>query len=102
MRIALFGYGKMGKAIERIALQRGHRIITKVDTPEDTIDYKEVDVAIDFSTPQAAFNNISSALTTTLLLLVVLRDGLSGMMKSQNFAITRKEVLFTLLTLVWE
>jgi 4-hydroxy-tetrahydrodipicolinate reductase len=62
MRIALFGYGKMGKAIERIALQRGHRIITKVDTPEDTIDYKEVDVAIDFSTPQAAFNNISSAL----------------------------------------
>ncbi|MDY7395549.1 4-hydroxy-tetrahydrodipicolinate reductase [Aureibaculum sp. 2210JD6-5] len=59
MKIALFGYGKMGKTIERIALERGHTIVAKIDV--DTTDYElsKADVAIDFSVPAEAFNNIN-------------------------------------------
>jgi len=61
MKIALLGYGKMGKAIETIALQRGHTIVIK--TSRDTnYNIKEADVAIDFSVPTAAFNNISNCI----------------------------------------
>ena len=62
MKIALLGYGKMGKTIEKIALQRGHEIVLKID--ENSVDYDitSVDVAIDFSIPSAAFNNISNCL----------------------------------------
>ena len=65
MKIAILGYGKMGQAIERIALQRGHEIILKTNSqnPADTADFSAVEVAIDFSTPDTAFSNISSALT---------------------------------------
>ena len=65
MKIAILGYGKMGQAIERIALQRGHKIILKANSqnPADTADFSAVEVAIDFSTPDTAFSNISSALT---------------------------------------
>ncbi len=60
MKIGLFGYGKMGKMIEQIALQRGHTIVAKVDIDTKEIDFQNMDVAIDFSTPDAAFNNITS------------------------------------------
>ena len=61
MRIALIGYGKMGKEIEKIALDRGHEIILKIDitNPEDlTIEnLKMADVAIEFTTPASAVAN---------------------------------------------
>ncbi|MBT8183718.1 MAG: 4-hydroxy-tetrahydrodipicolinate reductase [Eudoraea sp.] len=60
MRIALFGYGKMGKMIEQIALQRGHTINAKIDIDTKMVDYTAFDVAIDFSTPDSAFQNISN------------------------------------------
>ncbi len=60
MRIALFGYGKMGKMIEQIALHRDHVIMAKVDIDTREIDFSEIDVAVDFSTPDAAFDNIRS------------------------------------------
>ena len=65
MKIAILGYGKMGRAIEKIALQRGHEIILKTNSqnPTDTANFSAVEVAIDFSTPDTAFSNISSALT---------------------------------------
>jgi 4-hydroxy-tetrahydrodipicolinate reductase len=59
MKIALFGYGKMGKMIEQIAQQRGHTIVAKIDIDTGVIDFSNIDVAIDFSTPDAAFSNIS-------------------------------------------
>lgn len=62
MNIALFGYGKMGKMIEQIALQRGHTIVAKVDVDSPNVDYTTIDVAIDFSTPSAAFGNISNCI----------------------------------------
>lgn len=62
MKIALLGYGKMGKEIEAIALQRGHEIVLKVDESNaNTItinDIKKADVAIEFSTPHTVMTNI--------------------------------------------
>jgi 4-hydroxy-tetrahydrodipicolinate reductase len=62
MKIALLGYGKMGMAIEKIALAKGHEIVYKV-TLENAYDFMpvsltNVDVAIDFSMPTAAVDNI--------------------------------------------
>ncbi len=61
MKIALLGYGKMGKTIEKIALERGHSIVLKLDkdnlaTVTDA-DLKLADVAIEFSTPDTAVTN---------------------------------------------
>ncbi|PWK17664.1 4-hydroxy-tetrahydrodipicolinate reductase [Xanthomarina spongicola] len=61
MKIALLGYGKMGKAIEEIALLRGHQIVIKT-SDEDGYDITQADVAIDFSVPKAAFFNIAKCL----------------------------------------
>lgn len=62
MNIALLGYGKMGKAIETIAVKRGHTIVLKVsrDTKEYSLD--NADIAIDFSLPSSAFKNISNCI----------------------------------------
>ena len=61
MKIALIGYGKMGKTIEQIALGRGHQIVSVVDinNPEEihSDNFKSADVAIEFTTPATAFNN---------------------------------------------
>ena len=59
MKIALFGYGKMGKEIEQIALQRGHEIVLKINEGEQ-YDISIADIAIDFSVPNAALSNIVS------------------------------------------
>lgn len=60
MNIALFGYGKMGKMIEQIAQERGHTIVAKIDVGTADVDFAAMDVAIDFSTPDAAFENITN------------------------------------------
>ena len=62
MRIALFGYGKMGKMIEEVAVGRGHEIIAKIDENSVEIDFTGMDVAIDFSMPEAAYGNIEKCL----------------------------------------
>jgi len=59
MKIALFGYGKMGKTIERIAVERGHEIVARIDVDTINKDISKADVAIDFSIPAEAFNNIN-------------------------------------------
>ncbi len=59
MNILLIGYGKMGKAIESIALQRGHSIVGRADTKEDLVKFDgAADVAIEFSQPEAAIENL--------------------------------------------
>jgi 4-hydroxy-tetrahydrodipicolinate reductase len=60
MKIALLGYGKMGKVIERIALERGHEIVLKKDENNTYDGLSTADVAIDFSVPTAAVDNISN------------------------------------------
>ena len=66
MNIALIGYGKMGKAIEEIALQRGHTIVLKIDFDNLQDFTKEnlqmADVAIEFTGPHSAFENVMRCL----------------------------------------
>ena len=62
MKIALLGYGKMGKVIERIALERGHEIVLKKDQNNTFEGLSIADVAIDFSVPDSAVANISECL----------------------------------------
>lgn len=62
MKIALIGYGKMGKEIEQIALSRGHEVVLKISV-ENLNDFtpdnlKKADVAIEFTAPDAALNNM--------------------------------------------
>jgi len=66
MKIALLGYGKMGKAIEKIAMERGHEIVLRktAQTPYDGLEM--ADVAIDFSVPAAAVTNITTALNANI------------------------------------
>ncbi len=66
MKFALLGYGRMGKAIEEIALQRGHQIVCKVDKDQNDGKLEEADVAINFSIPDAAVENISRALNQSI------------------------------------
>lgn len=66
MNILLLGYGKMGKIIGEIAETRGHHIVAKINIDNrkelDNLNPDEIDVAIEFSQPEAAFENISWAL----------------------------------------
>lgn len=59
MKIALLGYGRMGKEIEKIAISRGHEIVIRKEADTE-IDITEADVAIDFSVPTSAFENITN------------------------------------------
>ena len=66
MRIALIGYGKMGKMIEETAIQRGHEIVLRIDI-ENADDFNEksaafVDVAIEFTAPPSAYGNVVKCL----------------------------------------
>jgi len=64
MKLALLGYGKMGRAIEKIAIERGHEIVLKidVDNPGDlnADNLKKADAAIDFSIPAKAVDHITA------------------------------------------
>ena len=61
MKIALIGYGKMGRMIEEIALSRGHEIVSIIDIDNredfDSDAFRSADVAIEFTAPQAAYDN---------------------------------------------
>lgn len=66
MKIALLGYGKMGKVIEKIALERGHQIVLKKGSNDTYEGLLNADVAIDFSIPSVAVANISECLHNTI------------------------------------
>jgi 4-hydroxy-tetrahydrodipicolinate reductase len=74
MKIALIGYGKMGKEIETIALQRQHDIVLKVNSSNinslSADDWKTADVAIEFSTPHTVLQNIRTCLEAGLPVVV--------------------------------
>lgn len=70
MKIALIGYGKMGKAIEEIAFTKGHEIVLKINS-SNLADFtkehlKKADVAIEFSRPELAFENIKTCLEANI------------------------------------
>lgn len=65
MKIALIGYGKMGRAIEQTAIARGHEIVSVIDIDNpgdfDSDAFRSADVAIEFTTPASAFDNYLKA-----------------------------------------
>ncbi|WP_029037032.1 4-hydroxy-tetrahydrodipicolinate reductase [Salinimicrobium xinjiangense] len=83
MKIALLGYGKMGKTIERLAQERGHEIIFRISEDVENYDLKQADVAIDFSVPDAAFKNI----TTCFEKQVPVVSGTTGWLKKYPEAV---------------
>ena len=66
MKIALIGYGKMGKAIEEIALEKGHEIVLKIDVQNNADFTKEklqmAEVAIEFTGPHSAYENVKKCI----------------------------------------
>ena len=78
MKIALLGYGKMGKAIEKIALKRNHEIIFLLDKNIKKGKLSNADIAINFSIPDSAYNNIMMALK----LKIPVVSGTTGWLKS--------------------
>ena len=60
MKIALLGYGRMGKTIAQLATDRGHEIVKTIDAADDSYDFNGAEVAIDFSIPSAAVANITA------------------------------------------
>lgn len=71
MKILLIGHGKMGKAIEEFAIQRGHSLVATVDVNDTLMPTlaEQADVAIEFTHPDAAFNNIKFCLEHNLPIL---------------------------------
>ena len=65
MNIAIIGYGKMGHEIEKICRERGHNIVCTIDVNEEakfeSDEFKNADVAIEFSSPESALNNYKRA-----------------------------------------
>ena len=84
MKIALLGYGKMGKMIEQTALQRGHEIVLKVDVDTTNFDISKADVAIDFSTPTSAYNNIKLCIENNVPII----SGTTGWLSKYDDAVT--------------
>ncbi|MDQ1101075.1 dihydrodipicolinate reductase [Chryseobacterium sp. SORGH_AS 1048] len=62
MKIALVGYGKMGKIIDGIATQRGHEVVARLKETPTAENLNNPDVVIEFSLPEAAFKNIKACL----------------------------------------
>ena len=74
LKIALLGYGKMGKEIENIAIEKAHTIIARIDNAEDWKEQEkqlhEPDIAIEFSTPDTVLDNISCCFAIALPIIV--------------------------------
>jgi len=90
MKIALLGYGKMGKVIEKIAISRGHEITLKIDKDSEPYDITTVDVAIDFSMPNAAVENISMALNNGIPIISGTTGWLSEMESVKALCTSKK------------
>jgi 4-hydroxy-tetrahydrodipicolinate reductase len=72
MKLALIGYGKMGKEIEKLAIDKGHDIVCIVDSknPIEQADFSQVDVAIEFTKPELALPHIDFCLDNNIALVV--------------------------------
>jgi 4-hydroxy-tetrahydrodipicolinate reductase len=80
MKIALLGYGKMGKVIEKIALERGHEIVLRKDRSDTFKGLSKADIAIDFSVPTSAVNHISECLNQNIPVI----SGTTGWLENYN------------------
>jgi 4-hydroxy-tetrahydrodipicolinate reductase len=98
MNIALFGYGKMGKEIEQIALQRNHTIVLKISrsnindiTPQQL---KQADVAIEFSTPDTVIENIYKCFNANLPIVAGTTGWYNKFDEIKNACLKKNQSLF--------
>lgn len=98
MKIALIGYGKMGKEIEQIAISRGHTIVLKVDRTNassySVAELKKADVAIEFSTPESAINNIHKCFEANIPVVVGTTGWLEHLDNVKQQCIEKQHTLF--------
>lgn len=98
MNILLLGYGKMGKEIEKVALSRGHQIAHKIDlnNVEDlhTINPTEIDVAIEFSGPEAAVANLLFCLNNNIPVVSGSTGWLTRKSEIDNICLQKKGAFF--------
>ena len=98
MKIAIVGYGKMGKAIEETALQRGHQISFTVDQGEEDklkkISPENTDVAIEFSQPDAAFKNIKTLIEQNIRVISGTTGWLDKKKDIENLCIEKAGTFF--------
>ncbi|MCF0202498.1 MAG: 4-hydroxy-tetrahydrodipicolinate reductase [Bacteroidaceae bacterium] len=89
MKIALIGYGKMGKMIEQIAISRGHEIVCKIDIDNqedfESAEFASADVAIEFTTPWTAYDNFLKAFAKNVKVV----SGSTGWMKDHGDDVRR-------------
>ncbi|TDQ08833.1 4-hydroxy-tetrahydrodipicolinate reductase [Pedobacter metabolipauper] len=97
MKIALLGYGKMGQIVERFAVDRGHEIVLKisVDNRADltTANLRKADVAIDFSAPDAAIDNIYACFDANLPVVVGTTGWYGQLQEVKNECLVRNNTL---------
>ncbi|MCS6795159.1 MAG: 4-hydroxy-tetrahydrodipicolinate reductase [Raineya sp.] len=97
MRIALIGYGKMGKEIEKIALERKHNISFRIDKENASeiiqISPQNTDVAIEFTTPESAFGNLQNLLSQKVSVVCGTTGWLEKRPEIENLAL-QNEVAF--------
>ena len=86
MKIALIGYGKMGKEIEKISLAKGHEIIFKIDKDSNIKNISGADVAINFCTPETALQNIELGLKSSIPVVSGTTGWLSDFNKIQELS----------------
>ena len=98
MKIALLGYGKMGKEIEKIAVSRNHTVVAKIDNASDWETQKqqlsEADVAIEFSTPETVLENIYKCFDLNLPIVVGSTGWNSHLDKVKSDCLERNQSLF--------
>lgn len=92
MKIALLGFGKMGKKVEELATKKGHIVVCKSNSSDETklLDLSTADVAIDFSTPSSAFENISYAIECGIPVISGTTGWLAKIKKIESLCKSRK------------
>ncbi len=98
MKVALIGYGKMGKEIEQVAISRGHTIVLKVDITNASSysidELKKADVAIEFSTPESVISNIYKCFDTNVPVIVGTTGWLKQLEEVKQKCSDKKQTLF--------
>lgn len=87
MKIALVGYGKMGHIIDEIATKRGHEIVAKLNETPTPENLNNPDVVIEFSNPEAAFNNIKVCLDNKIPVICGTTGWLDKKTEIENIAL---------------
>ena len=92
MKIAILGNGRMGKRISELAKERGHSIVctSSSEKPASTLDLSTADVAIDFSTPTTAFENISHAINSGIPVVSGTTGWLKNLKEIEDLCNTKK------------